>query len=92
MRLTTISLHPGHYVFLDAGGSCDGVVEEVGKQYKVMWKFPVFPYWLKKNYTNVIIRHTVQPVDGAPSYITERPPVNGLEISHELQGEDLPTG
>ena len=60
MRLTTISLHPGHHVFLDAGlGREIGVVEGSRKTIQDYVEVSGVPLLAEKNYTNVIIRHTL---------------------------------
>ena len=95
MRLTTISLHPGHHVFLDAGlGREIGVVEGQRKTIQDYVDVSGVPLLAeKKLYQRHNKAYFVQPVDGSPSYITERPPSRWrAEINHELQGEDLPTG
>ena len=89
MRLTTISLHPGHHVFLDAGMGREIGVEDSNRKniqdYVSVSGDPLLAdpklYLKHKN------AYFVLPIDGSPSYLTERPPSRWrAEIDHNLQG------
>ena len=95
MRLTTISLHPGHHVFLDAGmGREIGVEDKTRKSIQDYVSVAGVPLLAdQKLYQKHKNAYFVLPIDGSPSYLTERPPSRWrAEIEHNLQGEDLPTG